>query len=151
MKRVEDGDHVTITYVGELEDGEIFESTEDSGPLQFQVGSEEVMPGFEKALLGMAEGEEKTVTLQPEDAYGPKQQELTHVVQRSVFSGKVEPQPGMVLSMTVEKDGKKHQVPVMVTKVDGDKVVIDFNHPLAGKALIYRITLQAISEQPTTG
>lgn len=151
MKRVKDGDHVTVTYVGELEDGEIFESTEDTGPLEFQVGSKDVMPGFDKALLGMAEGEEKTVTLQPEDAYGPKQQELTHVVQRSVFGGKVEPQPGMVLSMTVEKDGNKHQVPVMVTKVDGDKIEIDFNHPLAGKALIYRITLQTISEQPAAG
>lgn len=149
MKRVKDGDHVTLTYVGELADGEIFESTEDTGPLEFQIGSEAVMPGFENALIGMTEGEEKTITLQPEEAYGPKQPELTHVVQRSVFGTKVEPQPGMVLGMAVEKDGKKHQVPVMVTSVTGDKVAIDFNHPLAGKTLTYKITLLAISEQPT--
>lgn len=146
MRKVKNGDKVTVTYVGELADGEIFESSEDVGALEIEIGSKSVLPGFEKALIGMTVGQEKSVTLEPDEAYGPRRPELTHTVNRKVFEKKVDPQPGMVLSMTVDREGKKHKVPVLIGDVDGEKVMIDFNHPLAGKALTYKITLVAISK-----
>ena len=106
MKKVEKGDHVIIEYEGMLEDGEIVESSSDTGPVEFEVGSDIMPPGFEKALIGMGEGEEKTITLTPDEAFGPRDENLLHTVKRNVFGENIQPKPGMVLGMTLEKDGQ---------------------------------------------
>jgi len=147
MEKVEQGDFVSVTYLGLLDNNEVFDSTAKNGPLEFQIGSNNLMPGFEKAILGMTVNEEKTITLQPNEAFGPVRQDLIHTVNRKVFSGDISPQPGMVLGMTIERDGQKHKLPAMVKEISGDEVIIDYNHPLAGKNLTFNITLKEIKKQ----
>lgn len=146
MKRVEEGDYVGVLYEGLLGNNEVFESTTDTGPLEFQVGEGSVFAGFEKAILGMAENEQKTVDLQPEETYGPKRKELIHTLKRGALGEKISPSPGMLLGMTMEKDGKTLKIPAMVVEVEGDDVTIDFNHPLAGQVLTYKITVKSIKK-----
>jgi peptidylprolyl isomerase len=147
MEKVKPGDFVSVTYQGLLENNEVFVSTDKNSPLEFQIGSNNLMPGFEKAVLGMTVNEEKTITMQPDEAFGPVRQELIHTVNRKTFSDDISPQPGMVLGMTIERDGQKHKVPALVKEINGDEVIIDYNHPLAGKSLTFTITLIAINQQ----
>lgn len=144
MQKAKPGDLVTVIYDGILENGEIFESSQDTGPLKFRLGTASVMPGFEEAVVGMGINESKEIRLQPEEAYGLPRQELIHTVSRSSWDADADIKPGVVVGMSMEKDGKQHQVPAMVTTVSGDMVTIDFNHPLAGKQVVYKITLQHI-------
>jgi len=146
MLTAKPGDLVTVIYEGILEDGEIFESSQDNGPLQFRIGTGSVMVAFEKAVIGMGINESKEISLPPEEAYGLPKEELIHTLNRSTWDKNADIKPGVVLGMTVEKDGEQHQVPAMVTAVAGDKVTIDFNHPLAGKNVLYKITMQNIEE-----
>jgi len=146
MKTVQIGDQVSIEYEGMLEDGEIVERSSDTGPVEFEIGSNIMPPGFEKALIGMQAGEEKTITMTPEEAFGPKDENLLHTVNRSVLGDKIKPEPGMVLGMTLDKEGQPHKVPALVIAVNGDEVTIDFNHPLAGKTLTYKLTLKSIND-----
>lgn len=148
MKKAANGDHVVIEYEGLLHNGEIVESSADSGPFEYEVGSGLMPSGFDNALLGMAAGEKKAVTLQPDEAFGTRDDKLLHTVNKNVFGENILPQPGMVLGMTVEKEGQKQKIPALVAAVDGEDVTIDFNHPLAGKAIIYKITLKEIKEAP---
>ena len=147
MKTVQIGDQVSIEYEGMLEDGEIVERSSDTGPVEFEVGSNVMPPGFEKALIGMQEGEEKTLTMTPEEAFGPRDENLIHTVSLSVLGDKIKPEPGMVLGMTLDKEGQQHKVPALVIAVNGNEVTIDFNHPLAGKTLTYKLTLKLIKDQ----
>jgi peptidylprolyl isomerase len=144
MRKVQMGDHIIVEYEGRLEDDEIVESSSENGPLSFEVGAGVMSPGFEKALIGMGEGEEKSIILSPDEAFGHKDEKLLHTVKRSVFGKNIKPQPGMVLGMTLEKEGRARKIPAQVIAVRGEDVTIDFNHPLAGKTISYRLTLKAI-------
>jgi len=151
MKTAQQGDFVTVIYEGSLENGEIFESSSDTGPLHFQIGSGSVMPCFEEGVIGMKIEETKEINLAPMDAYGERQEELVQTINRSSLGKKMDIQPGIVIGMNIEKDGQPHQIPAMVTGVQGDMVTIDYNHPLAGKKIIFTITLQEIrKEAPAT-
>jgi FKBP-type peptidyl-prolyl cis-trans isomerase 2 len=99
----------------------------------------------------MAPGETRTIRVGPEEAYGQRREELIQTLDRGVFGEKIEPQPGMILGVTVEKDGRNHQVPVMILTVNGDQVSVDYNHPLAGQELLYRITILAIAAAGEAG
>ncbi|MBI5556051.1 MAG: peptidylprolyl isomerase [Deltaproteobacteria bacterium] len=144
MKTAKPGDTVTVVYDGILENGDLFESSQDTGPLEFQIGAGNVFAAFEEAVIGMEVNESKEILIQPEEAYGLRQEELVHTVPRSSWPENADVQPGVVVGMTMEKEGRQHQVPAMVTAVSGDMVTIDFNHPLAGNKVIYRITLRKI-------
>ncbi len=144
MQRVKMNDNVTVIYEGTLKNGEIFESSADTGPLSFQVGRNEVLAAFEEGILNLAEGETKTITVPPEEAYGEKKPELIQNLGRDLFGSNMELKPGMVLGVMVKKDDQEHQVPTMVVEVEGDRVTVDFNHPLAGETLNYKVTVQSI-------
>jgi FKBP-type peptidyl-prolyl cis-trans isomerase 2 len=144
MKKVKQGDHVIIEYEGMLENGETIESSADTGPFELEVGGGSMPAGFENALIDMEEGEERTVVLQPDEAFGNKDEKLLHTVNRKVFGENINPKTGMVLGMTLDKDGQKQKIPALVTAVNGEEVTIDFNHPLAGKAITYKFTVRAI-------
>ena len=146
MQKVKEGDYVTITYEGTLASGEVFESAPEESPFEFTLGQQCVFPSFESGIIGMAPGETKTIKVGPEEAYGTRQEDLVHTLDRSAFGEKTEPQPGMIVGMTIEKDGQEHQVPAMIMAVNGDQVTVDYNHPLAGQELLYKITLQTIGE-----
>ncbi|MFT4309600.1 MAG: FKBP-type peptidyl-prolyl cis-trans isomerase [Candidatus Woesearchaeota archaeon] len=136
------GDTVLVEYTGKLDNGDVFDSSEGKEPLKFTLGSGMVIPGFEEAITGMNVGEEKTVTLEPEQAYGPHNPELIQVVPISAFGEGAELKTGDVVGVTEKQSGR--QFPASVTKVEGDNITIDLNHQLAGKALTFELKLMAI-------
>lgn len=148
MQRVSENDFVTIIYDGLLPNGEIFDSSKDTGPLQFQLGTGSVLPAFEQAVLGMVVQETRNITVAARDAHGLKNEELIVTVNRKGLADK-NIAPGMILGMNLEKDGQQHQVPATVLALDAQTVTIDFNHPLAGQDITYRITLLSIDTPAT--
>ncbi len=145
MEGVKPGDKVSVTYDGYLENNEQFESSADTGPLDFTVGTASVMACIEQAVLGMTINETKTIAVNPENAYGLHRQELVHQLPRTTWPAEADIKPGLVVGMTMEKEGKDHQVPATITEINGDMVTIDFNHPLAGQKIIFRITMQSVN------
>ena len=138
-------DTVSISYTATLESGEVFEKVPATKPIHLSIGSGRVLKAVEASLLGMNPGETRTVHIQPEDAFGLYHDNLVHDIKRSVFAGRIDPKPGMILSLAVEKDGKDEQVPATVLAVNSQTVTVDYNHPLAGKVLTYTVTLHAIA------
>ena len=139
---VKKGDKIKVEYEGKFENGEVFDSSERHGQLlEFEVGAEMVVKGFDKAVEGMKEGEEKEFTIKPEEAYGERREKLMQKVPRDKLPPEQEPKEGMFL-MISSPDGK--QMPVKISKVDKDEVTIDLNHPLAGKTLIFKIKVVSI-------
>lgn len=135
------GDSVKIHYQGTLNDGELFDSSTDRDPLEFKIGEQQVIPGFEKAVLGMSINEKKTVTISAEDAYGPLMDQLTAQVEREQLPEDLTPELGMQLQMMQETG---EPLIVTVTEMDEKTITIDANHPLAGKDLTFDLELVAI-------
>jgi len=149
MQRVSENDAVTIIYDGLLATGEKFDSSQDTGPLQFQLGAGSVLPAFEQAVLGMAAKESRSITVAAKDAYGLKNEELIMTLSRQGFAEPIA--PGMILGMDMEHDGRQHKVPATVLSVSEETVTIDFNHPLAGQDITYQITLLSIDTPAAEG
>jgi FKBP-type peptidyl-prolyl cis-trans isomerase 2 len=141
---IQKGNKIKIDYVGTLEDGTEFDNSEKHGaPLEFEVGSGMVIKGFDEAVMGMKEGEEKEFTLQPDQAYGPVNPDMMKDVPKSNLPPEQEPKPGMVLLMSLPNG---QQMPVRITKVDEENVSLDMNHPLAGKVLKFKIKIVSVAE-----
>ena len=138
-------DTVSISYTAALENGEVVEKVPASRPIRLSIGSGRVLKAVEACLMGMNPGETREIRIQPEDAYGLHYDTLVHDIKREVFKGKIDPKPGMILSLTIDKDGREQQVPATVLAVNSETVTVDYNHPLAGKVLVYTVTLHAIA------
>lgn len=138
MKQVKNGDSVRVHYTGKLEDGTEFDSSRERDPIEFTVGSGNLIPGFEKSVVGMKIGDKKTITVQPEDAYGEKNQELVVEIDKNDFPSDITPEVGMPLQI---KQSDDNVINVMITEITEVSVTIDANHPLAGKALVFDIEL----------
>lgn len=136
MSTVQKGNKVKVHYKGYLEDGTVFDSSYDGDPLEFTVGNNEVIPGFENAVVGMAVGETKEVTIAPEDAYGEYNEMAKIEVPRDHIPEHINPEIGMMLQLTTPQNS---QVLVRVTDMNDEIVVLDANHPLAGKQLTFEI------------
>lgn len=132
---------VVISIQGALEDGEIFEQTPSDHPLPIVLGKNTIFPKIEEALVCMQPGETKTIRLSPEDAYGPHHTDLVQTFAASSFAENISPAPGMMLSLSLDRNGRQEKVPATVVSVEEGNVTIDFNHPLAGKSVVYTITL----------
>ena len=130
------GDTVRVHYTGRLESGEVFDSSEGGEPLEFQIGSGQVIAGFDENVQGMNVGDEKTISIEPENAYGEHIEGLVGKVERSGLNLDGEPQVGMELALQLP-DGQ--QIPVVITEVTDESVTFDANHPLAGRKLIFDI------------
>ncbi|GAA5521179.1 FKBP-type peptidyl-prolyl cis-trans isomerase SlyD [Fodinibius salicampi] len=140
MPKVKDGDTVKVHYTGKLtEDGTVFDSSEDREPLEFTLGEGQLIPGFEEAVIGMEEGDDTTVEIASEDAYGERREDLELEVAKDDLPDEVDPQVGMQLQMQQQEDGRA--IPVQITAVEDDYVKLDANHPLAGKDLTFDIEL----------
>ena len=129
---IKDKDKITLDYEGRFENGEIFDTSkheDHSHPLTFVVGEGQVIPGFEKAVLGMNVDEEKEFEVEPEDAYGMPDERLYQEVPRNVLPSEPEPEIGMTLVMQTPQGN----IPVMISEVKTDSVILNLNHPLAGK------------------
>lgn len=145
MPRAQEGDLVKVLYLGTLEDGSVFDSSEEDEPLMFVLGEDTVLPGFEKAVLGMEVGERKTIRVPPEEGFGIHQERLVDEFSLDALPRGIKLEIGTQLEITAE-DGSRFQV--VVTGLGSDKVILDANHPLAGHALTFHIELLSI-ERPT--
>lgn len=143
MAEAKRGDTVRVHYTGTLTDGTEFDSSRDRDPLEFKLGEGSVIPGFEKAIEGMAEGDTQKVTLASGEAYGEHDQRLVHSVERTRVPSEVELEVGTRLQAVGPNN---ETVALTVTALDAETVTLDANHPLAGKALEFEIELVEIVE-----
>ena len=143
MSQAKSGDNVKVHYTGTLEDGSVFDSSKDREPLAFVLGSGMLIPGFDKAVEGMTVGDSKSVTLSPEDAYGPRRDEMMVEVKLSEFPDEIKPEVGVPLQVN-QPNGQV--VNVVIVEVKEETAVLDANHPLAGKTLKFDIELMEIGE-----
>ena len=146
MKKVETGQFVSVHYKGTLQNGEVFDTSEGRHPLEVQIGEGQIISGFENALMGMSLNEKKVFTLDPEDAYGQKDESLTHSFPRADVPAEINPEVGQTVALS-SPEGQ--QVPALITTVDDEKVVVDLNHPLAGQTLTFDIEVVGISATAT--
>lgn len=142
MSQAKSGDTVHIHYTGTLEDGTQFDSSAGREPLAFTVGGGQVIPGFDQAVEGMAVGESKTVNIAPEQAYGEHHAQMVQEVPKSALPDDMEPEVGQSLSA---KNQEGQEMRLTVTEVKDDAIVVDGNHPLAGKPLNFDIELVKIA------
>ncbi len=138
MAQAKKGDKVQVHYTGKLDDGTVFDSSQGRDPLEFQLGTGSVIPGFEEAVMGMQEGESKTAYIPADQAYGEYHDEMLLTVSRDQFPPDLEPQVGQELQLR-EQDGQTFVV--QVKDVSDDEVTLDANHPLAGEDLTFDIQL----------
>ena len=141
MKKVQSTDKVKVHYTGKLENGEVFDSSKDKDPLQFEVGAGQVISGFDNAVVGMGLNETKSITLSVEEGYGPVNDNLIQEIPRTALSPDIEPKVGMQL-VSSKEDGESFTV--MINEVKDETIVIDANHPLAGKPLVFDIEVVGI-------
>ena len=141
MTQAKSGDTVRIHYTGTLEDGTQFDSSSGRDPLEFALGGGQVIPGFDSAVDGMAVGDSKTVTIQPDDAYGQRHEQLIQQVPKSALPEDMTPEVGMALQ-SQSPDGQTMNL--VVVGVEEDSITLDANHPLSGQALTFEIELVEI-------
>ena len=135
------GDIVLVHYTGKLADGSVFDSSIGSDPLEFTLGKEQMIPGFEKAVLGMKAGEKKTFTIPAAEAYGPHNDDLIFEIDRNEFPSDMEATVGQQLPQQLPNGAI---ITITITEVTEKTVTIDANHPLAGKDLTFEIEIVKI-------
>lgn len=142
MAKAKTGDTVQVHYTGKLEDGTVFDTSREREPLEFTVGSGQVIPGFEEAVEGMEPQEKKTVTIVADKAYGPHREEMIIDVPKQQFPPDLDPQQGQFLEI---KQPDEQTAVVRVADIKDESVTLDGNHPLAGKDLTFEIELEKIA------
>ena len=142
MSQVKIGDTVRVHYTGRLDDGMVFDSSQDRDPLEFEVGGGNIIKGFDSAMVGMQIGDRKTVVVAPEDGYGPHDERLVADVQRTQVPDQIELMVGEPLQVKHESG---QVINVTVAAVTDQHVTLDANHPLAGKTLTFEIELVEIA------
>jgi peptidylprolyl isomerase len=143
MNQAKQGDIVKVHYTGKLSNGEVFDSSTGKKPLTFKLGDGNLISGFENAVLGMAVGQSRSVTIPADEGYGSHNEQLVAQVERNNFPEKIEVKVGQALQI---KKPNGEVVNVTITDVSGEQVTLDANHPLAGKDLNFEIELVEIAE-----
>ncbi len=146
MQKVENGKFVSVDYKGTLENGEVFDSSQGGQPMEVMMGAGQVIKGFEDALMDMELNEKKSFALEPEEAYGNRDENQLHTFSRQEVPPEMNPQVGDVIGLQTP-DGQ--QIPAKIAEADEEKVVVDLNHPLAGEKLNFEIEVVGISDTPT--
>lgn len=136
-----DGTKVKVHYRGTLRDGTEFDSSREREPIEFTIGGGQVIQGFETAVADMRPGERRTVTVPPDDAYGPRQDEAVQPVPLEIFDE--QPEVGAMVQL-LAPDGSELQA--TIASVEEDRVVLDFNHPLAGEPLTFELELEEVAQ-----
>ncbi len=142
MTEAKSGDTVRLHYKGTLDDGSVFDSSEGRNPLEFTVGSGQIIPGLDRAIPGMKVGDEKTVKIEAADAYGPHNPAARQAVPRANIPEGVQLEVGVQLQAQTENG---QMMTVTVVEVQETEVVLDANHPLAGQNLTFEIQLTGIN------
>lgn len=146
MAKVENGLYISVDYKGTLQNGEVFDSSQGGQPLEVQMGAGQLIAGFERELMGMSLNDKKEFTLNPEDAYGQRDDSLSRDFARADFPPEIEPQVGMTIALQTPEG---RQMPAQITDLDDEKLSVDLNHPLAGESLTFEIEVVGISSTPT--
>lgn len=142
---VKKGNKVKVEYVGSLEDGTVFDSSQiHKEPLEFTVGAGQILKGFDDAVVGMKIGEEKEIQLPPNDAFGNHNPEFVKDMPRDCFPEGENIQPGMMYMISLQNG---RQIPVRISKISDDTITVDLNPPLAGKTLFFKIKLLEIYKE----
>ena len=134
------GDKVKVHYTGTLDDGKVFDSSEGREPLEFTLGEGHVIKGFEEGVKEMKPNEEKTIKIKSKDAYGEKNDKLVLQVPRDKFPAQIEKGGQLIL-----KGPEGQQLPALISEIKKDIVVIDLNHPLAGKDLTFKVKVVSVN------
>ena len=142
MAQVKTGDTVKVHYTGTLDDGTVFDSSVEREPLAFTIGEKQMIPGFEKGVLGMEVDESKTIKIPSDEAYGPHHPERIIEIPRDQVPADMKIEEGQTLKLTGQDGG---EVIVRVKELTDEKAVMDANHPLAGEDLNFDIKLVEIS------
>jgi FKBP-type peptidyl-prolyl cis-trans isomerase 2 len=141
---VENGKFVQIQYTGTFSNGEIFDSNVGLDPLEFQVGSGSIISGLDKGVIGMKIDDEKEITVDPEEGYGDYNDSFVLTVPLNEMKSNFDPEPGMIISIQMENG---NLIPARITSVNGDDVILDLNHPLAGKTLHFKVKILAVNAE----
>ena len=142
MSTIKNGDTVKVHYTGTLDNGEVFDSSLQRDPLQFTLGQGQLIPGFEKAVIGLGVGDVTTANIPSVEAYGEHNPQMEVTVEKSQLPEGMTPEVGMQLQLN-QPDGQP--IPCVITKIEGEMVTIDANHPLAGKDLTFNIEIVEIA------
>lgn len=143
---VADGQMVTLEYVLSLDDGEEYEISEENSPLEFVQGQGQIIAGLENALYGMQIGEKKEIVVEAADGYGEYDRDDLEIVPRKSLPADLELSVGSVLQFRDKKTDVVHIANVV--KYDNDKVLMDFNHPLAGETLYFQVRVVDLRKIP---
>lgn len=146
MKNIDKGHFVKLHYTGTFADGETFDSSQGCKPFELQVGAGQVIKGFDDALIGMALREKKTFTVKAADAFGERDDNLKQEFPRTDLPKDFHAEVGEVLMLENAQCG---EIPATVQHVDADRVIVDLNHPLAGKDLTFAIEVLEINDEPS--
>ena len=141
MAQAKNGDTVKVHYNGRLYTGVLFDTSEGSDPLQFEIGSGHLISGFEEALIGMSPGEKKTVHIPPEKGYGLYREDRVIKIDKKDLPVDIVPAEGMTLEICASNGV---MVPVQITEIEGSTITLDANHPLSEQTLIFEIELLEI-------
>ncbi len=135
---IKSGDTIAVDYTGKIENGEVFDTSEGKTPLTFTVGSGMLIKGFDHAVTGMKKGESKTVTIPPEEGYGPRHEDAVVEIPRAEFPDEIPLDIGLQLEL---QDPQGRPVPAWIMEITDETVKMDINHFLAGKTLVFDITI----------
>ncbi|MDO7136702.1 MULTISPECIES: FKBP-type peptidyl-prolyl cis-trans isomerase [Algibacter] len=141
MSQVKENNTVKVNYTGKLTDGQVFDSSVGKEPVEFTLGQGQLIPGFEKGLIDMKVNEKKTITIAKEEAYGEINANLIQEVQKSELPQEMAPEVGMGL---VSKSPDGQEFNLVVVEVKEESIVVDGNHPLAGKDLVFDLEVLEI-------
>lgn len=132
------GTSVTLHFALCLEDGEVIDSNFEQEPATFTVGDEQLLPGFEQALFGLKAGDTRTFHIAPEDGFGQHNPSNVQHMPRAQFGADLPLEEGLVLSFA---DAQQTELPGVVREFDDQQVVVDFNHPLAGRTIVFEVAI----------
>jgi len=132
---IENNSYVKIHYTGKLSDDSVFDTSAGKEPLEFVMGIGMIIPGLEKGLVGMNTGDKKTVEIKSEEAYGPVHEQAIQEVPKDQFPADIELKVGMQLAA----QGPQGAIPVVIKEIKEEAIIVDFNHPLAGKDLTFEV------------
>lgn len=143
--KIDQSSQVTLHFELALPGGEVIDSNFDRAAATFAMGDESLLPGFESQLLGLEAGDEKTVTVPANDAFGPHLQDNVQSFKRHQFGPDTVLEPGVVVQFA---DAAGAELPGVVSSLEGDYVTVDFNHPLAGKDITFRVKIISVASAP---
>jgi FKBP-type peptidyl-prolyl cis-trans isomerase 2 len=148
MKTVNKGDYVGVHYTGRLSDGRVFESSREREPYWFKTGQGDVLPGFERGILGLSENDRTTFLLPADQAFGRRDGSRILALDRTFLPQDEEYSTGDVVQVPLPGGDR---IPARVVSLDEELVVLDFNHPLAGRSLVFVVEVVGIGKRPPKG